>query len=191
MPHGRDDSGLIWPETPTMINSNRRRRHRACSGKAQMNDPLTLGAPAPDFELPADDGHPVRLSTLKGRKIVLYFYPRDDTSGCTREAIDFNGLRHEFASVGADIFGISADSVASHQKFKKKHGLALPLLADEQRSALEAYGVWVEKSMYGRKYMGIERTTVLIDAAGRVQRVWPKVKVAGHAAEVLAAAAQI
>jgi peroxiredoxin Q/BCP len=156
-----------------------------------MNDPLRTGAPAPDFELPGDDGHPIRLSKLKGRKIVLYFYPRDDTSGCTREAIDFNSLRREFASIGADIIGISADSVASHQKFKKKHGLDFPLLADERRSALEAYGVWVEKSMYGRKYMGIERTTVLIGADGLIRQVWPKVKVAGHAAEVLAAATNL
>ncbi len=156
-----------------------------------MNDPLTLGALAPDFELPADDGRPIRLSTLRGRKIVLYFYPRDDTSGCTREAIDFNGLRRDFANIGADIFGISADSVASHQKFRKKHGLDFPLLADEQHKALALYGVWVEKSMYGRKYMGIERTTVLIDAAGLIRHVWPKVKVAGHAAEVLAAATRL
>ena len=156
-----------------------------------MDDPLGIGAPAPDFALPGDDGRPIRLSELKGRKIVLYFYPRDDTSGCTREAIDFNGLRREFAGIGADIIGISADSVASHRKFKKKHGLDFPLLADEQHSALEAYGVWVEKSLYGRKYMGVERTTVLIGADGLIRQVWRKVKVAGHAAEVLAAARKL
>jgi peroxiredoxin Q/BCP len=156
-----------------------------------MNDTLKIGAPAPDFELPADNGRLIRLSALKGRKVVLYFYPRDDTSGCTREALDFNGLLREFTNADTDIFGISADSVASHLKFKKKHGLDLPLLADETRVGLEAYGVWVEKSLYGRKFMGIERTTVLIDAQGVIRNIWPKVKVAGHAAEVLAAAAQI
>lgn len=153
-----------------------------------MSDRIKPGQPAPDFDLPGDDGQPVSLSARKGRKIVLYFYPKDDTSGCTREAMDFNGLREAFAACGTDIIGISADSVASHAKFRKKHGLAFPLVADEEHTALDAYGVWVEKSMYGRKYMGIERTTVLIGADGAILHIWPKVKVPGHAQEVLEAA---
>ena len=153
-----------------------------------MSDRIKPGQPAPDFALPGDDGQPVSLSARKGRKVVLYFYPKDDTSGCTREAMDFNGLREAFAACETDIIGISADSVASHAKFRKKHDLAFPLLADEEHTALDAYGVWVEKSMYGKKYMGIERTTVLIGTDGSILRVWPKVKVPGHAQEVLEAA---
>ena len=149
---------------------------------------LVPGQPAPAFSLPADGGSTVSLAGLKGKAVVLYFYPKDDTSGCTKEAIAFNGLRDAFAKAGAVIVGVSADSVASHDKFKAKYGLAFPLVSDEAKAMLEAYGVWVEKSMYGKKYMGIERTTVLIDAAGKVARVWPKVKVPDHAAEVLEAA---
>ena len=159
--------------------------------KSAVRPVLAEGEKAPSFRLPRDGGSAVSLQDFAGQKLVLFFYPRADTPGCTREAIDFNGLRREFASIGADIFGISADSVASHQKFKKKHALDFALLADEQRTALESYGVWVEKSMYGRKYMGVERTTVLIDAAGVIRRIWTKVKVAGHAAEVLEAARQL
>ncbi len=152
-----------------------------------MTQKLVAGHPAPDFTLPTDGGT-LTLSGLKGRKIVLYFYPKDDTSGCTREAIDFNRLKGDFAKAGTEIIGISPDSLTSHGKFKKKHGLDFPLAADEDKTALQAYGVWVEKSMYGRKYMGVERTTVLIGADGLVKRVWEKVKVPGHAEEVLAAA---
>lgn len=148
---------------------------------------LQLGNPAPDFTLPADGGRQVSLAELKGRKVVLYFYPKDDTSGCTKEAIDFNALKQQFADAGAVIIGVSADSVASHDKFKKKHGLDFALASDESKAMLEAYGVWVEKSMYGKKYMGIERTTVLIDPNGVVAQIWSKVKVPGHAAEVLEA----
>ncbi len=119
---------------------------------------------------------------------MLYFYPKDDTSGCTKEAIAFNGLRAQFAAANAEIVGVSADSVASHDKFKKKYDLGFALASDEAKGMLEAYGVWVEKSMYGKKYMGIERTTILIDAHGKIARIWPKVKVEGHAEEVLAAA---
>jgi peroxiredoxin Q/BCP len=125
---------------------------------------------------------------LRGKPIVLYFYPKDDTSGCTAEAIAFDALRDKFDAAGAVVLGMSPDSAASHAKFKRKHDLSLTLAADESKATLEAYGVWREKSMYGRKYMGVERTTFLIDAAGRVARVWRKVKVAGHAGEVLAAA---
>ena len=152
-----------------------------------MSQIVAAGTAAPSFELPADSGKTVSLADYKGRKLILYFYPKDDTSGCTAEAIAFNGLKARFHERGADIVGISADSVASHQKFKKKYDLAFTLASDEGKAMLEAYGVWVEKSMYGRKYMGIERTTVLIDADGNVARVWSKVKVAGHAEEVLAA----
>ena len=152
-----------------------------------MSDTLAIGAKAPEFSLPADGGATVSLSSLKGKKVVLYFYPKDDTSGCTREAMEFNALKGEFEKANARIVGGSADSVASHAKFKKKYDLDFTLGSDESKTMLEAYGVWVEKSMYGKKYMGIERTTVLIDANGKIARVWPKVKVPDHAAEVLEA----
>jgi thioredoxin-dependent peroxiredoxin len=143
------------------------------------------GKKAPDFKLPADDGKTIQLSKLKGRTVVVYFYPKDDTSGCTAEAKDFSCLIDEFAKLGTDIIGISPDSQASHQKFKSKHELSVRLVADEEKSAANAYGVWVEKSMYGRKYMGVERATFLIDKSGKVVRSWHKVKVPGHADEVL------
>ncbi|GGK31473.1 thioredoxin-dependent thiol peroxidase [Salinarimonas ramus] len=146
---------------------------------------LVIGEPAPGFTLPADGGRTVSLADLKGKKVVLYFYPKDDTSGCTKEAQAFNGMRDAFAAEGAVIVGVSPDSPKSHDKFKAKYELGFDLLADEEKGMLEAYGVWVEKSMYGKKYMGVERTTVLIDADGKVARVWPKVKVPGHAEEVL------
>jgi peroxiredoxin Q/BCP len=145
------------------------------------------GDRAPDFELSDADGKPVRLKDFAGRKLVLYFYPKDDTSGCTRQAIDFNALRAEFARVGTDLLGVSPDSVASHVKFRKKHDLALPLASDEAKDTLNAYGVWTQKSMYGRKYMGVERTTFLI-RDGKIARTWRKVSVPGHAEEVLEAA---
>ncbi len=153
-----------------------------------MTAKLIEGSPAPAFTLPRDGGASVSLASLKGMKTVLYFYPKDDTTGCTREAIEFNALAKEFAAAGAQVIGVSPDSVASHDKFRKKHALELPLLSDVSKTMLEAYGVWAEKSMYGRKYMGVERTTVLIDANGDVARVWNKVKVPGHAQEVLEAA---
>lgn len=149
---------------------------------------LETGQKAPNFDLPRDGGGALKLSDLNGRKVVLYFYPKDDTSGCTAEAIDFSGLKPEFEKAGAVVVGISPDSVKSHDKFKSKHDLAVELVADEERKTLEAYGVWVEKSMYGRKYMGVERTTFLIGADGRIARIWRKVKVPGHAREVLDAA---
>ena len=149
---------------------------------------LQEGDTAPDFSLPTDGGGSLSLSALRGRKLVLYAYPKDDTSGCTREAIDFNGLRGAFAAVDTEIVGVSPDTTKSHDRFKSKYGLAFPLLADETQEILMAYGIWVEKSMYGRRYMGVERTTFLIDADGKVARIWRKVKVPGHAEEVLAAA---
>ncbi|GJD49822.1 Putative peroxiredoxin bcp [Methylobacterium crusticola] len=150
--------------------------------------PLNPGDPAPDFTLPGTGGETISLSALSGRKAVLYFYPKDDTSGCTLEAQAFNGLRQAFAEAGTVVIGVSPDSLKSHEKFRAKYELGFPLASDEEKGMLEAYGVWAEKSMYGRKYMGVERTTVLVDRDGRVARVWPKVKVPGHADEVLAAA---
>lgn len=149
---------------------------------------LKIGDTAPAFSLPTDGGGTISLAGLKGKNVCLYFYPKNDTSGCTKEAIAFNGLRADFAAANTTIIGLSADSVASHDKFKKKYDLGFTLASDEAKAVLEAYGVWVEKSMYGKKYMGIERTTVLIDKAAKVAAIWNKVKVEGHAEEVLAAA---
>jgi thioredoxin-dependent peroxiredoxin len=148
---------------------------------------LTIGAKAPAFTLPGSAGKNHSLDGYAGHKLVLYFYPKDDTSGCTAEGLDFTAFKAEFEAAGASILGVSPDSPASHDKFCRKHGLGIDLASDEGKSMLDAYGVWVEKSMYGKKYMGVERTTVLIDAAGVVRHVWNKVKVPGHAAEVLAA----
>ncbi|WBK01993.1 peroxiredoxin [Methylocystis parvus OBBP] len=128
------------------------------------------------------------LSGLAGKKLVLYFYPKDDTSGCTKEAIEFNALRDKFAKAKTAIVGMSPDSVKSHDKFREKYELAFPLASDETKETLAAFGVWVEKSMYGRKYMGVERATFLIGADGKIAKVWRKVKVPGHAEEVLKAA---
>ena len=153
-----------------------------------MSDAVTEGAAAPQFALPASGGGTLTLGQFAGGKLVLYFYPKDDTSGCTQEAIEFNALKGDFAAAGAQIVGVSPDSARSHDKFAAKHGLGFALAADESTSMLSAYGVWAEKSMYGRKYMGVERTTVLVGADGRIARIWRKVKVPGHAAEVLAAA---
>ncbi len=149
---------------------------------------LAIGSRAPAFTLPATDGQEISLDKFRGRKLVLYFYPKDDTSGCTREAQDFQALRQDFAAAGTEIVGVSPDSLKSHDKFRAKHGLEVTLASDEAKSMLDAYGVWLEKSMYGRKYMGVERTTVLIDQDGAIARVWSKVKVPGHAEEVLEAA---
>ena len=149
---------------------------------------LDPGAAAPSFDLPTDGAGRLSLAMLKGKAVVLYFYPKDDTSGCTQEAIEFNGLRKDFEKAGAVVLGVSPDPVKMHDKFKAKHGLEFGLLSDETKDMLESYGVWVEKSMYGRKYMGVERTTFLIGADGKIARVWNKVKVPGHAADVLAAA---
>jgi peroxiredoxin Q/BCP len=145
------------------------------------------GKNAPDFTLPLDTGETIKLSKLKGKPVVVYFYPKDDTSGCTAEAKDFSCLIAEFAKSGAEIIGISPDSAASKKKFRAKYDLEVKLAADEDKTAALKYGVWVEKSMYGRTYMGVERSTFLIDKAGKVARAWRKVKVPGHAEEVLAA----
>ncbi|MBL8583205.1 MAG: peroxiredoxin [Rhizobiaceae bacterium] len=148
---------------------------------------IDVGHKAPLFELPRDGGGSINLADLHGKPVVLYFYPKDDTSGCTVEAKDFSNLKAEFAKAGATVIGMSPDSAKSHAKFKAKHDLSVDLVADEERKTLEAYGVWVEKSMYGRKYMGVERSTFLIGADGKIAKVWRKVSVPGHATAVLEA----
>ncbi|WP_137131223.1 thioredoxin-dependent thiol peroxidase [Rhizobium sp. FY34] len=151
-----------------------------------MSD-LAIGSPAPGFTLPRDGGATISLSDYAGRPVVVYFYPKDDTSGCTTEAIAFTALAEQFAAAGATVIGISPDSVAKHDKFVKKHGLSVALGADEEQVVANAYGVWKQKSMYGKTYMGIERSTFLVAADGTIARIWPKVKVPGHAEEVLEA----
>jgi thioredoxin-dependent peroxiredoxin len=152
-----------------------------------MGTILAVGAKAPAFTLPRDGGGNVSLADFKGRKLVLYFYPRADTPGCTREAIDFSRLRPQFSRAETDILGVSADPVKAQDAFKKKHDLRIGLLSDETHKMLDAYGAWGKKSMYGKTFMGILRVTYLIGSDGRIARAWPKVKVDGHAAEVLAA----
>jgi peroxiredoxin Q/BCP len=149
---------------------------------------LTPGDPAPEFDLATDGAGRVRLADLRGRKVVLYFYPKDDTPGCTTESIAFTGLADAFAEANTVVIGASKDSAASHDKFKTKHSLSQSLASDPDGQTVEAYGAWVEKSMYGRKYMGIDRSTVLIDSDGRIAQIWRKVKVPGHAEAVLKAA---
>ncbi len=152
-----------------------------------MSPNIEVGAAAPEFNLPRNGGGDVSLSGLKGGKVVLFFYPKDDTSGCTKEAIAFSEAIADFEAAGAVVLGVSKDPVARHDAFVAKHGLKTTLLSDAQGDVCERYGVWVEKSMYGRKYMGIERATFLIDGEGVVRAVWRKVKVPGHAQEVLEA----
>lgn len=152
---------------------------------------LSQGVQAPDFTLPADGGTDVTLSAHRGRPVVLFFYPKDDTSGCTVENIDFSALADQFDAIGVAVFGLSPDAVKKHDRFKAKHDLTVTLLSDESHGALEAYGVWQEKSMYGRRYMGVERTTFLIDKDGKIAEIWPKVKVEGHAQAVLARAKEL
>jgi peroxiredoxin Q/BCP len=149
---------------------------------------LAVGSKAPAFTLQRDGGSQVSLKDFKGGNLVLYFYPRADTPGCTKEAIAFSSLRKSFAKTGTEILGVSADSIRAQDKFKSKHKLTIALASDETKRMLEAYGAWGEKSMYGRKYMGVIRKTFLIDAQGLIARIWPKVTVPGHAEEVLEAA---
>jgi peroxiredoxin Q/BCP len=153
-----------------------------------MAKDLEIGDKAPAFSMTRDGGGEVSLGALAGRNVVLYFYPKDDTPGCTTEAIDFTRLKPEFDKANTEVIGVSRDTAAKHDKFAAKHKLAVTLGADEDGTVTEAYGVWKEKSLYGRKYMGIERVTFLIDAGGIIRQIWPKVKVKGHADEVLAAA---
>ena len=155
--------------------------------KAATTPVLTEGQTAPAFDLPRDGGEHVSLRDYAGRKLVLFFYPKADTPGCTREAMDFSRLAREFSDSGADVVGVSADSVKRQESFINKHKLDTPLISDENQEMLKAYGVWGEKSMYGRTFLGIVRTTVLIDPKGKIVRIWRNVKVDGHADEVLAA----
>jgi peroxiredoxin Q/BCP len=148
---------------------------------------LSVGSLAPDFTLSDQDGAPVKLSDLKGQPVVLYFYPRDMTPGCTTEACDFRDALHDYEGLGARVLGISPDMVESHRKFADKHGLPFTLLADPEEQAIQAYGVWKEKTLYGKKSWGVERTTVVIDADGVVRKVFPRVRVAGHVQKVLEA----
>jgi peroxiredoxin Q/BCP len=143
------------------------------------------GNPAPDFQLQDQNGNDVKLSRLRGKNVVLYFYPKDDTPGCTREACDFRDEHSALEAAGAVVLGVSPDDTKSHQKFATKFSLPFPLLADTERQVCDAYGVWGEKSLYGRKFMGVTRATFLIDTQGKVARVWPKVKVQGHVQEIL------
>jgi peroxiredoxin Q/BCP len=161
---------------------------KSAASAATKSTTLLDGAKAPDFRLPRGGGSEVSLTDFAGKKLVLFFYPRADTPGCTKEAIDFTRLKDAFAASGTEILGVSADTVKAQESFRNKHQLAIPLGSDEQHEMLEAYGAWGEKSMYGRTFLGILRTTVLVDAEGRIARVWRNVRVDGHADEVLAAA---
>ena len=152
---------------------------------------LTPGTTAPDFTLLTDSGEPLTLSSLRGKTVVLYFYPKDDTSGCTKEACEFRDLMPRFDTSKAVVLGVSPDPVKSHQKFKAKYELTFPLISDPEKVACEAYGVWQEKSMYGRKYMGVARTTYIIAPDGTIARVFEKVKPAGHAEKVMEAVAEL
>lgn len=152
---------------------------------------VKLGEAAPEFTLARDGGGTMSLAELRGKPAVLFFYPKDDTTGCTTEAKDFSDRASEFAKLGVEVAGVSPDSLKSHVKFKVKHALSVTLLSDETKQMLEAYGLWVEKSMYGKKYKSVERTTLLLDPSGTIARVWEKVKVPGHAEEVLEAARQL
>ncbi|MEM0900155.1 MAG: thioredoxin-dependent thiol peroxidase [Pseudomonadota bacterium] len=149
---------------------------------------VTVGETAPDFQLPTDQGEDVTLSDLRGQKVVLFFYPKDNTSGCTKEAVGFSETLDEFKAANTVVIGLSPDGVKSHAKFREKQELTVALVADEEHVALQAYDVWKEKSMYGKKYMGVERSTFLIDADGKISQEWRKVKVPGHVEKVLEAA---
>ncbi|MHB1051010.1 MAG: thioredoxin-dependent thiol peroxidase [Bacteroidota bacterium] len=151
---------------------------------------LTVGAKAPDFILPAHDGKKYSLKDFRGKKVVLYFYPKDDTSGCTKEACSFRDNLSAIKRKGAIVIGVSPDAPRSHEKFSKKYDLNFPLVSDENKTMLTEYGVWQEKSMYGRKYMGVVRTTFIIDERGKISHIFPKVKVDGHTAEILTALAE-
>jgi peroxiredoxin Q/BCP len=188
--------GLGHNIAPADVNAFAGRHMRIAYGGPDPNEKegqtmLQDGDKAPDFELPTDGGETLVFSRLKGKAAVLYFYPKDDTSGCTAEAKDFTRLASDFRKAGVEVIGVSPDSVDSHAKFRKKYDLAVRLAADADKAVANAYGVWVEKSMYGRKYMGVERSTFLIDGKGRIAKSWRKVKVPGHAEEVLEAARQL
>jgi len=153
-----------------------------------MAKELAPGDRAPAFKLATDGGGEISSAALKGQAYVLYFYPKDDTSGCTREAIDFSAAKRKFAAAGIEVVGVSKDSATSHEKFRRKHNLKITLASDAELKTAQGYGVWVEKSLYGRKYMGMDRATYLVDAKGVVRQIWRKVKVPGHVEAVLSAA---
>ena len=184
-------SGPSHKAASKMLKSSDAARPKAPTAKGSAVDKspeLVEGAKAPDFRLPRDGGDSVALSDFSGKKLVLFFYPRADTPGCTREAIDFTRLARDFAASGTAVLGISADTQKAQESFRDKHKLSVPLISDEKHQMLSAYGAWGEKSMYGRTFMGIIRTTVLVGTDGRVARVWRHVKVDGHAEQVLEAA---
>ena len=163
----------------------------APAAAAPRNTAATEAGQAPNFQLPRDGGERVSLADYLGRKLVIFFYPRADTAGCTREAIDFTRLKDDFAQIRTEVLGVSADPVKTQESFRNKHQLSIPLASDETHEMLQAYGAWGEKSMYGRSFHGVLRTTVLIDADGRIAKIWRGVKVDGHADEVLAAAREL
>ena len=171
-----------------MAKKQARRAVSASPAKAANGESPPSGGKAPAFRLPRDGGGTVGLADFAGRRLVLYFYPRADTTGCTREAVDFSRLKSAFSRAGTDILGVSADPVAALDRFKSKHKLAIALASDETHKVLEAYGVWQQKTLYGRKFMGTVRATFLIGPDQHIARVWPKVSVAGHAQDVLDAA---
>lgn len=152
---------------------------------------LSVGDVAPDFELPDSGGRPIKLSALRGKPVVIYFYPSDGSETCTAEAIAFSQLKPKFDAAGVRVFGISPDGVASHAKFRQKHGLGIELAADEDKQAIQSYGVWVHKVLFGHEHMGVERSTFLVDAGGRIAKIWRKVRIKGHADAVLAAASAL
>jgi peroxiredoxin Q/BCP len=183
-------NALSKKSTASKLAKSATKQKTSTSSKAKITvvtGGLKVGSRAPAFSLPNDKGRVVKLSELKGKKVVLFFYPKDNTSGCTKEACSFRDGLQAIRKKGAVVLGVSADSVVSHQKFSQKFDLNFPLLSDESKSMIQAYGVWKEKSMYGRKYMGIERTTVLIAKNGTISHVFPKVKIDGHYEEVLEA----
>jgi thioredoxin-dependent peroxiredoxin len=152
---------------------------------------IEIGAPAPEFSLPASGGRTVSLETLKGQPFVLYFYPRADTPGCTKEACAFQEALPQLGKIGVTVIGVSKDKMKPIEKFAEKYNLTFPLASDPEATTIDAYGAWQEKSMYGKKYMGIERSTVLVDQNGKIAKIWPKVKIEGHAAEVLKAVKEL
>ena len=186
---GKAPSKPLKPSTATPTPKDKpTAKPKTTSSAAAASAILAEGNKAPHFRLPRDGGDSVSLRDFLGKKLVLFFYPKADTPGCTREAIDFTTLSDEFSRSGTAVVGISADTVKAQEKFRDKHKLSVPLMSDETHEMLEAYGAWGEKSMYGRKFMGIVRTTVLVGSDGRIARLWRNVKVDGHADEVLAAA---
>ena len=184
----RKSTGTIAKAGSHKAASKQLNTSKSAAAPAKAKSALTEGQKAPAFRLPRDGGDVVSLADYAGRKLVLFFYPRADTPGCTRESIDFTRLADSFAAAGTAVLGVSADPLKAQEKFRDKHKLAVPLISDEQHEMLEAYGAWGEKSMYGKSFLGILRTTVLIGTDGKVARIWRNVRVDGHADEVLEAA---